>query len=378
MLYKASMDVETILLVDDEDLVLSSYGRVLRKQFNLEVAHGGLEALEKIKASSFPVVVSDMRMPGTNGIELLRQITLLSPDTVQLTLTGNSDFETAIAAVNTGHVFRFLTKPCPPEALSGAINDGLKQYHLIRAEKEILEQTLHGSIRVLTEVIGLINPTAFNQAFRIAEYVKRVVKVMGLPDAWQYEVAATLSNLGLLVAPKNNIDPLRFGTHADLAQQLLSKIPRLETVSAIIGRMALPASQNRSALNSSSDPVLLGWEILRTCCDFHRIITQGVTLHAALKTMRDRRRQEDYLPAVLNALEAVTGEMFQQKVATVNVADLTEEMVLDEDVRTMSGILLVPKGTVITQSLLLRLFTFHEQRQIPPQLQVLIDQSTKR
>ena len=94
--------------------------------------------------------------------------------------------------------------------------------------------------------------------------------------------------------------------------------------------------------------------------------------------MRDRRRQEDYLPAVLNALEAVTGEMFQQKVATVNVADLTEEMVLDEDVRTMSGILLVPKGTVITQSLLLRLFTFHEQRQIPPQLQVLIDQSTKR
>ncbi|PYS39308.1 MAG: hypothetical protein DMG14_14370, partial [Acidobacteria bacterium] len=279
---------------------------------------------------------------------------------------------------NTGHVFRFLTKPCPPEALSGAINDGLKQYHLIRAEKEILEQTLHGSIRVLTEVIGLINPTAFNQAFRIAEYVKRVVKVMGLPDAWQYEVAATLSNLGLLVAPKNNIDPLRFGTHADLAQQLLSKIPRLETVSAIIGRMALPASQNRSALNRSSDPVLLGWEILRTCGDFHRIITQGVTLHAALKTMRDRRRQEDYLPAVLNALEAVTGEMFQQKAATVNVADLTEAMVLDEDVRTMSGILLVPKGTVITQSLLLRLFTFHEQRQIPPQLQVLIDQSTKR
>ncbi|PYS33463.1 MAG: two-component system response regulator, partial [Acidobacteria bacterium] len=65
------MDVETILLVDDEDLVLSSYGRVLRKQFNLEVAHGGLEALEKIKASSFPVVVSDMRMPGMNGIELL-------------------------------------------------------------------------------------------------------------------------------------------------------------------------------------------------------------------------------------------------------------------------------------------------------------------
>ncbi len=167
------MTPEPILFVDDEELVLASYQRVLRKQFAFDVASSGQQAIDIVGSHEpYAVVVSDMRMPGMNGIELLRRVKAISPQTIRLMLTGNSDVQTAIDAVNEGSVFRFLTKPCSPEALATAISDGLIQYRLIRAEKELLENTLHGSIRLLTEVLGLVNPAAFNQSSRIAKYVK--------------------------------------------------------------------------------------------------------------------------------------------------------------------------------------------------------------
>lgn len=69
-------------------------------------------------------------------------------------LTGNSDQQTAIDAVNEGNIFRFLTKPCPPEMLAGALHAGIRQYQLVTAEKELLEKTLRGSIKVLTDVLS--------------------------------------------------------------------------------------------------------------------------------------------------------------------------------------------------------------------------------
>src|SRR5262249_6599331 len=153
---------DAILLVDDEEMVLSSYQRVLRKQFRFDTASGGQQALDKLVGDGpYAVLVSDMRMPGMTGLELLRRVKVISPRTIRIMLTGNSDVRTAIDAVNEGCVFRFLTKPCDADVLAAAIKDGLRDYHLLETEKQLLEQTLQGSIRVLTEVLSLINPDAF-------------------------------------------------------------------------------------------------------------------------------------------------------------------------------------------------------------------------
>jgi len=101
-----------VLLVDDETNVLQAYTRVLRRRFDLEVAQGGAEALESLARSGpFAVIVSDMRMPGMDGVELLAQVRERFPDTTRIMLTGNADQATAMAAVNLGAIFRFLTKP---------------------------------------------------------------------------------------------------------------------------------------------------------------------------------------------------------------------------------------------------------------------------
>ena len=85
----------------------------------------------------FPVIVSDLRMAKTDGIELLRMVKEKYPTTVRILLTGHADLESAIAAVNDGEVFRFLQKPCPSERVTNILKDALGQYRLIMAERDL-------------------------------------------------------------------------------------------------------------------------------------------------------------------------------------------------------------------------------------------------
>ena len=79
----------------------------------------------------FALVVSDMRMPSMNGPQFLAKVREQAPDTVRMILSGQADFEATIAAVNEGHIYRFLSKPCPADQLLAAIKDGLNQHRLI-------------------------------------------------------------------------------------------------------------------------------------------------------------------------------------------------------------------------------------------------------
>src|SRR5438876_3981097 len=98
-----------ILCVDDEPNILQAYQRSLRKQFAIDTALGGAQALELIASQGpYAVIVADMQMPGMNGIEFLIQAAQKTPDTVRIMLTGNADQKTAVEAGNKGHVFQFL------------------------------------------------------------------------------------------------------------------------------------------------------------------------------------------------------------------------------------------------------------------------------
>ena len=132
---------EKILCVDDEPNILEAYRRTLRKRFELDVACGGEEALQAIaQRGPYAVLVADMRMPGMNGVELLAKVRQIAPLTVRMMLTGNTDLQTAIDAVNQGHIFRFLTKPCSPEDFANALEAGLEQHRLLTAERQLLTQ----------------------------------------------------------------------------------------------------------------------------------------------------------------------------------------------------------------------------------------------
>src|SRR5277367_1721946 len=109
-------NLPAVLCVDDEPRVVDGLAVQLRKDYRILTAHGGLAALRTLKEGAAPaVIVSDMRMPGMDGATLLKHVKNLYPETTRILLTGETGRDAAIAAVNEGQIFRFLTKPCAPD-----------------------------------------------------------------------------------------------------------------------------------------------------------------------------------------------------------------------------------------------------------------------
>ena len=340
--------LEKILLVDDEPAILQGYQRVLHREFQLETAVGSAEALTKIAAHGYAVVVSDMRMPVMDGAQLLAKIKVESPDTIRVMLTGNSDIETAIEAVNEGNIFRFLTKPCSKETLAKTLTAGLVQFRLVTAEKELLEQTLRGSIQVLTEVLSLVNPAAFSRAVRIRKYVGHVVQQMGLTNPWRFEVAAMMSQLGCVTLHPETIDAVyagqaisaeeqvRFNTHPQIGGDLLANIPRMEPIAWMISHQTeATVTNDKASAHEVSESIRQGTDILRATLRFEEQIHRGTGKSAAMSDIRNRLKSVD--PRIFQALAEVEAESSQNIVRSCAFDALTAGMVLNEEVRTQKG-----------------------------------------
>ena len=360
-----------ILFVDDDVNLLDGYKRQLRKQFLLETAVGGTEALKILSGNgTFAVVVSDMRMPGMNGIEFLSKVRQQHPESVRMMLTGNADLQTAIDAVNEGSIFRFLTKPCAPEYMAKTLLAGLEQYRLIFCERELLEKTLRGCVKVLTEILSLVNPSAFSCASRIKRYVKHVARELQLPNVWQYEVAAMLSQVGCVTLPQAVINKIycrrelsyvenkMFKSHPKVAGKLMEKIPRLDIVARMIEGQHILFKEYTGAENWSGDDraAALGAQILKVALDYDKLVVRAISPKTALSVLR--KRKDEYNPAIVNALENL--ELDQVKVAQreITVAELEIGMVTDEHVKSKKGLMLVPRGHEVTYTVLERMRNF--------------------
>lgn len=118
----------TLLLVDDEAHILSALRRLFRRDgYRVLTAGGGAEALELLAVNEVDVIVSDQRMPGMTGTDLLRRVRALYPDTIRMTLSGYTDLQSIIDAVNEGSVYKFLTKPWDDERLRGHVAQAFEQ-----------------------------------------------------------------------------------------------------------------------------------------------------------------------------------------------------------------------------------------------------------
>ena len=132
-----------ILCVDDEPNVIEGLRRTLRRSCDVSVALGAAAAIEAIESQGpFAAVVSDLQMPGMDGIELLRWVFEQAPDTSGILLTGNANLSAAIAAVNAGFIFRFLVKPCPAPDLLSAVAAGCNRHDAKCAERVLLSQAV--------------------------------------------------------------------------------------------------------------------------------------------------------------------------------------------------------------------------------------------
>src|ERR1700723_3469028 len=178
-------NLPTVLCVDDEPRVVDSLAVHLRKDFRILTAHGGHAALRMLKEGAVPlVIVSDMRMPGMDGATLLKHVKQLYPEVTRILLTGETGRDAAVAAVNEGQIFRFLTKPCSTDTLRAAIDAGVVQHRLVSAERVLLLEKLIGGIKAIVDILAITNPVAFGRSTRVKLLATELAASLGNAGFW--------------------------------------------------------------------------------------------------------------------------------------------------------------------------------------------------
>jgi hypothetical protein len=302
-----------------------------------------------------------------NGAEFLGKVRESNPDTVRMLLTGYTDLSAAIEAINQGNIFRFLTKPCETEALTKAITAGIELNRLITAEKELLEKTLMGSIKVLADVLSAASPDTFGRSMRVAHCVRHIMAKVALPSPWCIEAAASLSQLGCITLDSDLMhrayagekltedEQAGFNAHPGAAMELLKNIPRLESTSWIIGqqlkRDILEAEAPLPPLSTAE--LTRAAKVLKLAVAFEQLREKFPAKGAAVSRIRER--SNEFEPGMLDTLSDLQPLAATKQLRKVSTARLQAGMVLDQEIKNGQGVLLVAKGQELTSALIMRL-----------------------
>jgi len=388
------MSNRRVLFVDDDPGILDAHRRNYRKKFECGVALGPEEALPMLtQEEPYAVIVSDMRMPGMSGVEFLEKARESAPETVRMMLTGNIDQTTATDAINRGSVYRFLTKPCPAETLEASIEDAIRQYALITAEKQLLEKTLAGSIKVLIDILSLVEPQSFGIGQRLRDYVRLFLKTHRVVDGWALEIAALLSQLGYVTVPTSVSEKARKGAPLSqpekdmisrvpgIGHDLLANIPRLETVSEIVRYQRKNYDGSGIPADAvAGEAIPYGSRLLRILTEFVALEGRGTGRLEAFIALQ--KEPDKFDPRIVVAVqEALGAGLVGSGLAgspggegavprrEVRLAQLQSGQRLVSNIMTPDGLVVVASGSEVTPVLLERIANFARiQRLIEPVL----------
>jgi hypothetical protein len=249
--------------------------------------------------------------------------------------------------------------------LVAAIEAGAEQHRLVTVERELLEQTLTGSIRLLSEVLTLVAPGVFERAQRIKLYVMHMAARLELPEPWRFELAGALSMLGCVGLPEQTLEHIlagrtlsheekrAFDEHPKSAHRMLSGIPRFGEVAEMI-----LLQQASEFSDDVPEHVRTGATLLRIAREVDQLVESGAGLPAALASLGAKLSEADRpLLETLDNFRTANA----MTVRTLRVGQMTAHMVLEEDARTTAGVVVIPKGRELTRVLIERLWNFSAQ-----------------
>lgn len=410
----------TVLCVDDEPNILKSMKRLLYKQdFQLLLAESGEKALALMQQQDVHLIVSDMKMPAMSGAELLEKVANTYPDCYRILLTGYSDMESTVYAVNKGKIHRYLQKPWNNEEIISAIDEGLEQvklkYENINLNKLIkkqnallkgLNQNLEEKIQLRTKQIHLalhriernnsatqkvlynlisINPNLSGGfANSVSQLSKRIAEKLTLSKEEIADItyASLLCEIGLLgldtaiysqpFSQLNFNQQQEYISQTNIAQLILGPAVHLQEVSDIITcQFEWHNGNGPNKLVDSQIPI--GARILAVARDYWRYALGRVTeekmedleVRKELKKSLGTRYDPQVLEILLNNPDIISDEFIEKPIAT---HALEPGMVLKYNLFNDAHILVLPEGHVFSEATIAKLSQFEKSQSEPLKL----------
>jgi len=349
-----------ILCVDDEESILKGFQLNLRKDFELHLASNGSEGLEVFdREKGFALVLSDMRMPQMDGATMLSEIKKRDPEVVTVLLTGHTDFESAMSAVNEGSIFRMLSKPCPPEMLIRVLGDGLAQHDLVKSKRILLDQTLRGAVDALAQSLSTAKPLFFGRAQRVRRIANELSDMLKIEDAWRVDIASIFSQLAYISLPESVTEDVYYKRELtsgvkemvrkfpEETEKIIEKIPGLEKVGEILGKLTV---QHRFE-DDDDTGLRKAASILRVALDFDYYEEQGHDRSLIVQTLKSRK--DDYDPDVTECLSQLLAVAEQKyRLEEILIRRLETGMRLAQELRLADGLLVASSGTDVDRQLL--------------------------
>jgi len=203
-----------ILVVDDESANLRLLKRVLSDQYDVIEATSGAQGLELLKEHAVSLIITDQRMPGITGVQLLEQSLDFRPQAIKILLTGYTDIQALIDAINSGKVYKYIPKPWDADELRITVRRALEAYELkekndgllieLRSALAQLEEVSMGTIRALADALDAKCDYTSGHSLRVSRYAVGIAKQMNLSaeDQKDIELAGILHDIGKIGVPE--------------------------------------------------------------------------------------------------------------------------------------------------------------------------------
>lgn len=368
-----------ILIVDDQlkNIELLEANLVPRG-YEIVKAANGEEALEKLSCNQVDLILLDVVMPGMDGFEVITRIRNDPEHHLLPIILVTALHETAdrIRGIEAG-CDDFISKPFDKMELAARVNSLLKvkacNEMMCNYQEElksevtrmtgILNRTFRGVIKILTDILSLTNPEAFNTAQRTRRLARSICKRLKMDRIWEYELAAILSQIGMSVLPFDIVDKYRrniafdekeqfmFNSHPAIAQHLVSNIPRLECVAEAIGYQMMDFPKTLKIKNGRVASIA---RMLKLSLDF---VNAEMRTGDAMNMIAGIQEQIGiYDPEIFAALESeLAGIEKDFIVRRISPQNLLPGMLLAEDMINEQNKIIAHKGTEITEVFQIRL-----------------------
>ena len=244
-----------ILFVDDENANLRLLERLFRDEYDVYGAPSGADGLDLLAAHDFALIVSDQRMPAMSGNEFLLRASEMRPQTVRIMLTGYTDANALVEALNNGIVYKYITKPWNNDDFQQTVKRALQHYETVKAQRSLqlqnerlqsrIKATREGFIETLVDMLQLKDIHARSNAERVRDYAAQIGSAMRLDrvEIEQLMLAAFLHEAALFHipseisrkhAPHTDVEHRIVRDNLEAGLEIIARIPDLVEISSVL------------------------------------------------------------------------------------------------------------------------------------------------